>query len=110
MRIGPLRNRITFQEKTTSSAGSFGSQKDSWDDVKTVYAQYKPSTASERDENAQTVAVTGAEFLIRVPRTFTINEKMRVVFRSRNYYITGIRLGNMEDHTTVLAEVRENGE
>jgi len=108
MRIGPLRNRITFEQKGTTSAGSFVNVGDGWTEVKKVYAQFRQGTAGERDENDQTVAVTSAEFLIRVPRTFSINEKMRVVFRGQNYYITGIRPGNAEDHTTVVAQLRDN--
>lgn len=109
MNIGKLRERITFQSLGATDAGSFGSSNGTWTEVKTVFAQFQGLFETEQKESEQPVASTSAQFRIREPRDYTITTKMRIVFRSQNYYITGIRPANAGDHVIVTATMNDNG-
>lgn len=108
MNIGKLRERIAIQSKGTSNGGSFGTSNGAWSDVKTVYAQFQGVSESEAPEQGQTVGITLAQFRIRKPSSFSVDTKMRIVFRGVNYYITGIRPAPAGDHVIVTAEARDN--
>jgi len=109
MRFGSLRHRIKFQSLTTKSAGDLGVAKDSWTDVKTVYAEFRSVNASEMDESEQTTGSTYLEFRIREPKDFTPTEKMRIEFQSRYYYITGLKPANAGGHYLINAVHKDNG-
>jgi head-tail adaptor len=109
MRAGPLRHRITIQESTTKSGGDFGSVKDTWSDVKTVYAQFRSVNANEMNEKEQTTGSVYTEFRIREPKGFEVTPSMRIVFKSKNYYITGVKPGNVGDDYLINAVLKDNG-
>lgn len=109
MLIGKLRYRITIQELSTENAGSFGVANASWTDVKTVYAQFQVDSSAESTENGQTVGSTQVMFRIREPKDYTPTEKMRISFKGKYYYITGIRPANAGDHTIITAVSKDNG-
>lgn len=109
MRFGSLRHRIKFQELTTKSAGDLGVANDTWSDVKNVWSEFRSVNSSELDENGQTTGSTFLEFRIREPKDFTINEKMRILFQSRYYYITGLKPANSGGHYLINAVHKDNG-
>lgn len=89
MRAGRLDRRITIQA-VTRSRDSFGQASETWADLLTVWAAFKPVSASERFAAAQTIATQAATFSIRYRADLSLSPGgHRIRFDGKNWNITG---------------------
>lgn len=106
VKIGKLKERIeiwSFSETTNSIGETVRSYTKLYD----RWAQFKGLNGSESFETKEKTARSFAEFKIRVQGT-TINETMRIRFRSKDYNITSIVEDEYKDYFTILAVAKDN--
>ena len=87
MSIGDLKHRISFQ-KFLTIINDNGFEKESWQDIKTVWASVKNLHGKEYFEAAAVQREKTVKFIIR--HTSDIDETMRILFRDKQYNITSI--------------------
>ena len=93
--IGELDRRIMIQQGEASIDSNYGSAKQEWSDLITVYAKYFVKGGKIEDESDQQVGLNNAYFIIRDPKfsaTPTFNEyDYRIKYDSKLYIIQNIR-------------------
>lgn len=105
--VRQLRQRITFQTLTLTDDGQGGSV-ESWAniaDIPTVWAEVKPTKASEQ-YFAQAIRPVGTHQIIIRWRA-DLSSKMRILHAGRVFQIHGIRAEN-EEHWFTLIDAEEN--
>lgn len=86
-RIGAMRHRITFQEKTITTGSTTGVTSDSWSNVSggTVWASFRSLSARELQAAAARQSEAEVEFEIRAD--LTVTPDMRISFDNEIYDI-----------------------
>ncbi|MEM7298231.1 MAG: head-tail adaptor protein, partial [Bacteroidota bacterium] len=95
----------------TVTKTDFGEAVESWADVYTsVYMKrLPPRRGSEVEENRQTVGVQSDSFVIRKENRTPTAADYRIVYDSKNYYITGVRPYKTSlDYIVLDTELRDN--
>ena len=87
MKAGPLRQRVTIQEKSASQ-NTYGEEVITWTDLATVWAAVEPLTGREFLEGKQITAEVSTR--IRIRYRSGITPEMRVEFGSIVYDIHSI--------------------
>jgi SPP1 family predicted phage head-tail adaptor len=106
VKIGKLKERIEIWSYGEST-NSIGEKVRSFTKLYDRWAQFKGINGSENFETSEKTARRFAEFKIRVQGT-TINETMRIVYKSMNYNITSIVEDEYKEYYTILAIAKDN--
>ena len=104
--IGKLRERIEIYS-LTSTKDAYGQSVPTYSLLYTRWASYKSLNGSEGFESNEKTARRYAEFVIRVLDT-TINETMRIVFRSQTFNITSIGEDEYKEYYKIVAVSKDN--
>ena len=91
MNIGKLDQRIVFQSYTETRSASGGVVRD-YSTYATRWAQVMPKGGNEAQEAMEKTARRIADFIVR-KNGLTLNETMRIVWRSQTFNITTIDEG-----------------
>ena len=96
MNPGDFDQRITIQN-VTESVDTFGQRVQTFSTLANVWAKVEEKTGSEGETSDQIVATRKVQFLIRYRND--INERMRVVYRSKTYMIESIINDDARKHS-----------
>lgn len=88
MKAGPLRHRVMLQEPVKSQDPETGAIIDSWDDVKSIWAEVTPVSA--RDFVAAQAYQNQITSRIKIRYRTGISDKHRILFRGNIYNIEGV--------------------
>mgnify|MGYP000362650171 CR=1 FL=1 len=107
MNIGKLDRLVTIQAYTTSRSSS-GEPLETWANLTNgiVWASLRNTAASEKVENEQLVAIVSTTWNIRY--LSTVNETQRILYNSKYYYITGIKIHGRNEFMELTTELRDN--
>ena len=107
MNIGKLDRLITLQQYTTSRSSS-GEALETWGNLANgnVWASLRNTASGEKVENEQLVAVTTTIWNIRY--LSTVNETQRILYNSKYYYITGVKIHGRNEFIELTTELRDN--
>lgn len=86
---GRLNQRIVFQQQAAGT-DSRGQRDGDWEDYKKVQAEVTELAGAELDRARQRHATATVQFIIRKPRTWTPDSKMRISYDDRTFHIGSI--------------------
>lgn len=109
---GRMDMLVTIQQRTLSN-NSIGEQIETWETLKTCYAERVRKPGSESIQASQTVATMPVEYKIR--HDAVVNQTMRLTEGSLSasstwYYIRDIQHWKREGYSLIVAERRDNGQ
>lgn len=107
MDSGTLDRRITIQ-RNTPTQNAIGEPIDSWADLVTVWAAFKPSGARESysSESQQLDAIATVRFLLRWRADVTITAKDRVSWDGETYNIHGVQQIGRHDGLELICSAK----
>ena len=102
MRAGPMRHRVTLQQRSTG-VDAAGGVLDSWDDVATRWASMDRASGSEVWASAQRSGRVPAVFRLRY--LSGVVPAMRLLFDGRAYNIlSAVDQSGLREELTITAE------
>ena len=94
MKAGDLRERVTLQTKSTSR-DSFGSQRETWSDFKTVWAKIEPVQGDEKFlASKQFEQITN---VVTIRYLKGVNSQMRAVWKKADGTVVNFDIRNVLD-------------
>lgn len=103
---GKLDRRLIIQQKVNGSSNYGDIPISSWSEVATVWGGLGKQAGNEGYESDQIVALNQTQFTIRYRSD--VNETMRIVYNSENYYIVNIREIGRKGGLLLVTERRDN--
>lgn len=101
-----LRDEITIRVAVITRDDQGGTI-ETWQDFATVYARAKAVRAADRYRSGRIMAIESYEFVVRW--IDNLDPKMRIIFRGKEFLITGIEPYDDRAWIKILGEGRETG-
>lgn len=91
MKIGPLRQRVTFQERQVVT-DDLGNQSSQWTDLFSRWCEVIPVSTSESEGNSTTQVKEQLRLICRDESSIRAldSRQIRLVFQGQSYQVTGI--------------------
>lgn len=106
IRVGSLDQQITIQSRSLAKQSS-GQETETWSNfAASIWANISYGAAGEKYEADEKVSETEIIFTIRY--LASVNETMRVVYDSENYYIKSISRIGRQRYLKIKAEKKDN--